>query len=174
MFNETVEAAHTRGYLSGEHFSVDGTLIQAWAGHKSFVRKNKSNDDTPDGGTRERENWHGEKRSNETHESSTDSQAKLFRKSRRTGALLCYIGHLLTDNRHGLVVNAQVTQASGTAERDAAAAMLAHAAQLAGVPITVGVVPAHSGGLQPHTYAYARGQSGVEAQIGEENGIRST
>ncbi|WP_321917456.1 MULTISPECIES: IS5 family transposase [Paraburkholderia] len=139
LFNETVEAAHARGYLSGEHFSVDGTLIQAWAGHKSFVRKNKSDDDTPpDDGTRERENWHGEKRSNETHESSTDSQAKLFRKSRRTGALLCYIGHLLTDNRHGLVVNAQVTQASGTAERDAAAAMLADAAQLAGVPITVG------------------------------------
>ncbi|GAB6852710.1 hypothetical protein JCM10599A_65140 [Paraburkholderia kururiensis] len=116
---------------------MDGTLIQAWAGHKSFVRKNKSDDDTPpDGGARERENWHGEKRSNETHQSSTDSQAKLFRKSQRTGALLCYIGHLLTDNRHGLVVNAQVTQASGTAERDAAAQMLADAAQVAGVPVT--------------------------------------
>ncbi len=139
LFNETIEAAHARGYPSGEHFSVDGTLIQAWAGHKSFVRKNKSDDDTPpDGGMRERENWHGEKRSNETHESSTDSQAKLFRKSRRTGVLLCYIGHPLTDNRHGLVVNAQVTQASGTAERDAAAQMLEDAAQVASAPITVG------------------------------------
>jgi hypothetical protein len=139
LFNETVEEVHARSYLAGEHFSVDGTLIQAWAGHRSFVRKNRSDDDAPpDGGARERENWHGEKRSNETHESSTDSQAKLFRKSRRTGALLCYIGHLLTDNRHGLVVNAQVTQASGTAECDAAAEMLADAAQVASVPIMVG------------------------------------
>ena len=139
LFNETVETAHARGYLSGEHFSVDGTLIQAWAGQKSFVRKDKSDDDTPpEGGARQRENWHGEKRSNETHESSTDSQARLFRKSRGTGALLCYLGHVLTDNRHGLVVNAQVTQASGTAERDAATEMLADAAHFADRPITVG------------------------------------
>jgi transposase len=139
LFNETVETAHARGHLSGEHFSVDGTLIQAWAGQKSFVRKDKSDDDAPpDGGTRSKENWHGEKRSNETHESSTDSEARLFRKSRRTGALLCYVGHVLTDNRHGLVVNAQVTQANGTAERDAAADMLADAARLADTPITVG------------------------------------
>lgn len=74
LFNETVETAQARGHLSGEHFSVDGTLIQVWAGHKSFVRKNKSDDDAPPGGgTRQRENWHGEKRSNETHESSTDN-----------------------------------------------------------------------------------------------------
>jgi len=139
LFNETVGTAHARGYLSGEHFSVDGTLIQAWAGHKSFMRKDRPDDDAPpDGGNRPRENWHGEKRSNETHASGTDSQAKLFRKSRRTGALRCYIGHVLSDNRHGLVVNAQVTQASGTAERDAAADMVADAARLAGVPITVG------------------------------------
>jgi IS5 family transposase len=90
------------------------------------------------GGARHRENWHGEKRSNETHESSSDSQAKLFRKSRNTGAMLCYIGQVLADNRHGLVVNAQVTQANGTAERDVAADMLADAARLAGKPITVG------------------------------------
>ncbi|AJY27102.1 transposase DDE domain protein (plasmid) [Burkholderia thailandensis 34] len=139
LFNETVETAHARGHLSGEHFSVDGTLIQAWAGHKSFVRKNKSDDDTPPGGNaRQREDWHGEKRSNDTHESSSDSQARLFRKSRNTSAILCYMGHVLTDNRHGLVVNAQVTQANGTAERDAAAEMLADAARLAEVPITVG------------------------------------
>ncbi len=140
LFNETVETAHARGYLSGEHFSVDGTLIQAWAGQKSFVRKDKPDDDSspPDAGARPRENWHGEKRGNETHESSTDSQARLFRKSRGTGAMLCYLGHLLTDNRHGLVVNAQVTPANGTAERDAATEMLADAAFLADRPITVG------------------------------------
>lgn len=74
LFNETVETARVRGYLSCEHFSVDGTLIQAWAGHKSFVPKAKSDDDTPpDGGDGPHENWHGEKRSNDTHESSTVS-----------------------------------------------------------------------------------------------------
>ncbi len=125
LFNETVETARVQGHLSGEHFSVDGTLIQAWAGHKSFVPKTKSDDDSPpEGGDGSQENWRGEKRSNDTHESSTDSQARLFRKSRGTGAVLCYMGHVLTDNRHGLVVNAQVTQANGTAERDAAAQML--------------------------------------------------
>ena len=116
MFNETVETAHARGHLSGEHFSIDGTLIQAWAGHQSFVRKNKSDDDTsPGGGARQREDWHGQKRSNETHQSSSNSQANSFRKSRNTGAMLCYLGDLLTDNRHGLVVNVQATQANDTA-----------------------------------------------------------
>lgn len=100
---------------------------------------NKSDDDTPPGGNaRQREDWHCKKRSNETRESSSDSQAKLFRKSRNIGAMLCYMGHVLTDNRHGLVVNAQVKQANGTAERDAAADMLADAALLAERPITVG------------------------------------
>ncbi|CAJ7187569.1 transposase IS4 family protein [Burkholderia pseudomallei] len=173
LFNETVETAHARGYLSGEHFSVDGTLIQAWAGHKSFVRKDNSDDDTPpDASAGPRENWHGEKRSNETHESSTDSQARLFRKSRGTGAVLCYLGHVLTDNRHGLVVNAQVTQANGTAERDAAADMLADAAQFAGTPITVGadknydtagfVATCRANGVTPHV-AQNDGRTGGSA-----------
>jgi transposase len=139
LFNETVETARVRGHLSGEHFSVDGTLIQAWAGHKSFMPKTKPDDDSPpEGGGGSQENWRGEKRSNDTHESSTDTQARLFRKSRGTGAVLCYMGHVLTDNRHGLVVNAQVTQANGTAERDAAEQMLADAARFAGTTITVG------------------------------------
>ncbi len=80
---------------------------------------------------------------NDTHESSTDSQARLFRKSRGTGAMLCYMGHVLTDNRHGLVVNAQVTQANGTAERDTAAEMLAEAAQFADTSVTVGADKNH-------------------------------
>ncbi|VVE85881.1 transposase [Pandoraea sputorum] len=140
LFNETVETAHQRGYLSGEHFSVDGTLIQAWAGHKSFVpKKRRDADDTPpDARAESNENWHGQKRSNATHESTTDDQSRLFRKSKGVGAVLCYMGHVLSDNRHGLVVNAQVTLASGTAERDAAADMLADAAQAASTPITVG------------------------------------
>jgi IS5 family transposase len=140
LFNETVETARERGYLSGEHFSVDGTLIQAWAGHKSFVPKaSPSDDDTPpDEPPAQNDNWHGQKRSNETHQSTTDEQARLFRKSKGTGAMLCYMGHVLTDNRHGLVVNAQVTLATGTAERDCAAQMLADAASVAPRGITVG------------------------------------
>jgi len=140
LFNETVETARERGHLSGEHFSVDGTLIQAWAGHKSFVPKSASEEDDtpPDGPPAPNDNWHGQKRSNETHASTTDDQARLFRKSKGTGAVLCYMGHVLTDNRHGLVVNAQVTLATGTAERDAAAQMLFDAASVAPGSITVG------------------------------------
>ncbi len=94
----SVETARVRGHLSGEHFSVDGTPIQAWAGHKRFVSRTKSDDDSPpDGGAGSHENWHGEKRGNDTHESSTDSQAGPFRKSRSTGAMLCYMGHVLTN-----------------------------------------------------------------------------
>jgi transposase len=173
LFNETVETARARGHLSGEHFSVDGTLIQAWAGHKSFVPKAKSDDDSPpNGGAGSHENWHGEKRSNDTHESSTDSQARLFRKSRGTGAMLCYMGHVLTDNRHGLVVNAQVTQANGTAERDTAAEMLADAAQFADTSITVGadkhydtagfVATCRAHGVTPHV-AQNNGRAGGSA-----------
>jgi transposase len=140
LFNETVETARERGYLSGEHFSVDGTLIQAWAGHKSFVPKASPDDDDtpPDEPPAPNDNWRGRKRSNETHQSTTDEQARLFRKSKGTGAMLCYMGHVLTDNRHGLVVNAQVTLATGTAERDAAEMMLADAASVAPLGITVG------------------------------------
>ncbi|MGF6924357.1 hypothetical protein OKW28_008554 [Paraburkholderia sp. 40] len=110
LLNETVETARERGHLSGEHFSVDGTLIQAWAGHKSFVPKaSPDEDDTPpDEPPAPNDNWHGQKRSNATHQSTTDEQARLFRKSKGTGAMLCYMGHVLTDNRHGLAVNAQV------------------------------------------------------------------
>lgn len=118
LFNETVKiTAHTRHHLLGEHF----TLIQAWAGHKSFERKKNSDDNTlPDYGARPREDRHGEKRDNEMHESSTDSQVKLFRKGRIAGAPQDYMGHLRTNNRHRLLVNAEVTQVSGSAEHDAA------------------------------------------------------
>jgi transposase len=118
LFNATVEMADKRGLLSGEHFSVDGTLIQAWAGHKSVRRKDGSDDDRPP------EDWRGEPRRNDTHECKTDPESKLYKKSDSAPALLSYLGHVLTDNRHGLVVNAQASQANGTAERDIAAQML--------------------------------------------------
>ncbi|WP_027820875.1 IS5 family transposase [Paraburkholderia bannensis] len=118
LFNETVETAQKRCLLSGDHFSVDGTLIQAWASHKSIRRKDGSDDDRPPG------SWHGETRSNETHESKSDGDSRLYRKSCAAPALPSYLGHVLTDNRHGLVVNVQASQANGRAERRVAAEML--------------------------------------------------
>ncbi len=131
LFNATVQMADKRGLLSREHFSVDGTLIQAWAGHKSVRRKDGSDDGRPP------EDWHGESRSNDTHASTTDDESRLYRKSRVAPALLSYLGHVLTDNRHGLVVNARASQSDGFAEREVAAAMLADVAQ-SGKRITVG------------------------------------
>ncbi|MEX3968958.1 IS5 family transposase [Paraburkholderia sp. EG286B] len=124
FFNEVVAIAEKKCLLSGEHFSVDGTLIQAWAGHKSFVPKN-SDDQDRDGGAGD---FKGEKRSNETHQSRTDPDARLYRKG-KTASELRYMGHTLTDNRHGLVVNARVTHADGHAEREAAKIMINDARQ---------------------------------------------
>ena len=122
IFNATVNMAEKRGLLSGEHFSVDGTLIKAWASHKSMRRKDGSDDDRPP------EDWRGEPRSNETHESRTDDESRLYRKSNAAPALPSYLGHVLSDNRHGLVVNVRASQANGVAEREVAAQMLADVA----------------------------------------------
>ena len=112
-----------KALLSDEHFSVDGTLIQAWASMKSFRRKD-GNDEPPGPGRNGTRNFRKEKRSNETHASTTDPDARLARKSDGQEAKLAYTGHLLMENRHGLVVNARLTQATGTAEPEAALAML--------------------------------------------------
>lgn len=122
FFNEVLKQADKKKWLSKEHFSVDGTLIHAWAGHKSFVRKD-GNDDA-DGG-----DFRGKSRSNETHESSTDPDSRLYRKG-KTASELRFMGHTLMENRNGLVVNAMVTQADGHAEREAAKAMMADARQV--------------------------------------------
>jgi transposase len=109
--------------LSDEHFSVDGTLIEAWASAKSFRRKDGS-DEPPDAGRNGERNFRHEKRSNDTHASTTDPQSKLYRKSNGRESKLCFMGHILMENRNGLVVQATLTQASGTAEREAALSML--------------------------------------------------
>jgi transposase len=107
-----------KGLLSDEHFTVDGTLVEAWASQKSFRRKDGSDDQHPDGA------FHGEKRSNETHQSKTDREARLYRKGNGQEAKLSYLGHVMVENRHGLIVDAMLTQADGTAERDAALLMV--------------------------------------------------
>jgi transposase len=107
-------------YLSDEHFTVDGTLIEAWASHKSF----RPQEEGPGAGGENREvNFHGERRSNNTHQSTTDPEARLYKKTKGSEAKLCYLGHGLMENRHGLLVKTCVTRATGTAEREAALRM---------------------------------------------------
>lgn len=129
FFTEVMRLADKRKLLSKEHFSVDGTLIQAWASHKSFVAKDGS--EPPDkgvgdggGGRNGLADWKGKPRSNDTHRSTTDPDARLFRKGKSQAAILAYQGHVLMENRSGLVVGAVVTHADGYGERAAALAML--------------------------------------------------
>ncbi len=124
LFEQIVALAKSHGLTSDEHFSVDGTLIAAWASQKSVRRKDGDDDDNPDGvGRNAGRNFHGEKRSNETHGSRTDPEALLASKSNGIAARPSYAGHTLMENRNGLIVDAELTQATGTAERDTAAAM---------------------------------------------------
>ena len=147
LFEQLLAIAREKDYLSGEHFSVDGTLIQAWAGHKSFVKKPSSGDSeggnaggvggaltttaalsasalqSAVAGRDESAQFKGERRSNDTHQSTTDAEARLYRKG-RTGAELRFVGHTLMDNRHGLISDTRVTQADGHCEREAAKAMI--------------------------------------------------
>lgn len=133
-----------RRLVSAEHFSVDGTLIEAWASMKSFKPKVKGGNPPDDGapppgaGRNAEVDFRGERRTNETHASTTDPDARLFRKSRGTGAVLCFMGHALMENRSGLVVDAALTRATGTAERVAALAMLEGVARETGRRVTIG------------------------------------
>jgi transposase len=124
FFQQVVAQARAQGLLSAEHFTVDGTLIEAWAGHKSFKPKNRPQLPADDPGNPSVD-FHGERRSNATHQSTSDPQARLYKKARGQEAKLCYLGHLLMENRNGLVVNTRLTQATGRAEREAALAMVA-------------------------------------------------
>src|SRR6187455_2660418 len=115
FFRHVIDQAH--GLMSDEHFTVDGTLIEAWASQKSFQRKDGGTDG--DGG-----NFHGQERKNDTHASKTDPDARLYRKSKGAEARLAYLGHLLIENRHGLIADAMATVADGYAEREAATLMV--------------------------------------------------
>ncbi len=110
--------------LSSDHFSVDGTLIDAWASIKSFRKKDGDDQDGDGPGRNAERNFHGEARSNDTHQSTTDPDAKLYKKGRGQPARLCYLGHALMENRNGLAVGGLITTASGYAEREAALALL--------------------------------------------------
>jgi hypothetical protein len=125
FLNAVLAQPRVRRLLSNDHFSVDGTLIEAWASMKSFAPRDGTADPPHGGGGRNRDaDFHGEKRSNETHASTSDSEAQLYRKGSGKEAKLCFIGHALMENRNGLFVNACLTQADGHAERIAALYMI--------------------------------------------------
>jgi transposase len=124
FFVSVVAQARAADLLSDEHFTVDGTLIEAWASQKSFQRKEQSEKPPPDDPGNPTVDFHGERRSNETHESTTDADARLARKSGGHESKLAYCGNVLIENRNGLVVDAELLQANGTAERDAALLMV--------------------------------------------------
>jgi transposase len=123
VLSGVVEHRKVRRLLSRDHFSVDGTLIEAWASMKSFRPKGDDGESPPPqfpGGRNGERDFHGERRSNETHESTTDADARLYRKGNGRESRLCYMGHALMENRNGLVVGGALSRATGTAERETA------------------------------------------------------
>ncbi len=122
FFDRVRHMAEWARLISDEHFSVDGTLIDAWASHKSFKRRDDDSSTPP--GRNPTVDFTGQSRSNATHTSTTDADARLFKKAEGDKSRLCHMAHILMDNRHGLVVDVEITHASGTAEREAALAML--------------------------------------------------
>ncbi len=124
FFEKVVELAREHRLLSDEHFTVDGTLIEAWAGQKSFKKKDQTGG-SGDSGRNPSIEFRGEKRTNETHQSTTDPEARLYKKAKGQEAKLSYLGHVLMENRNGLAVAACTTPATGTAERQAALQMAA-------------------------------------------------
>ncbi len=166
-------------YMSDEHFTVDGTLIEAWASQKSFQRK----DGPPSGDAR---NFHGESRTNDTHASTTDPDAKLYRRSHSAEARLAYLGHLVIDNRHGLIVEAMATTADGYAERDAALVMLRRGGTRRRRRRTIGadkgydtfgfVAATRALGVTPHVTQNAgrRGGSAIDGRTTRHNGYATS
>jgi transposase len=135
FFNAVLDQARTHELLSTEHFTVDGTLVEAWASLKSFKPKEAGPGDPPDDPGNPTIDFHGERRSNATHQSTTDREARLYKKSRGSGAKLCYLGHVEMENRNGLAVNSRLTQAHGRAEPNAALEMVEEIAGLGRVTL---------------------------------------
>ena len=125
FFDAVRGQAAAAGLLSDEHFTVDGTQLEAWASLKSFTRRDAGPSEPPDDPGNPTVDFRGERRTNATHASTTDPDAQLYKKADGQKSVLAYLGHVLMENRHGLLVNACVTAATGTAEREAAALMVA-------------------------------------------------
>jgi hypothetical protein len=124
FFEQVLAEARERGLTSDEHFTVDGTLVEAWAGIKSFKRKDGKDQKPPDGPRNPSVDFHNEKRTNQTHQSSTDPDSRLLRKGKGKEAKLCFIGHVVMENRNGLAVGGRITRATGTTEAKEALGLL--------------------------------------------------
>lgn len=170
FFDAIKKQAYAKKLMSRDHFSVDGTLLDACASMKSFKPKDGTDDD-------DNENFHGQKRSNETHESTTDADARLFRKGKGKESKLCHMGHLLTENRNGLIVDAEVTEANTSQEWGAGTTMLARQSTRLGM--TVGADKGYDTGefvegcrglkVTPHVAAKSSG-SAVDGRTTSTNG----
>ena len=158
FFDRVLAQARTRELLSDEHFSVDSTLIEAWASLKSFRRMDEQDPPPPDDPGNPTVNFRGERRRNATHASTTDPEARLARRGPGREAQLCYQGHVLMENRHGLAVAARVTQATGTAERETGVTLASRVAKRRrvtlgadkGYDVVDFVVKARKLGVTPH------------------------
>jgi len=182
FFAEVLAAIKQEGLLSDEHFTVDGTLLEAWASHKSFKPKDTPGR-PPDDPKNPTVNFHGQARRNDTHQSTTDPDARLYKKASGREAKLGYLGHLLTENRHGFIIDTAVTAASGTAERDAAIVMLGEL-PLTTRRITVAADKAYDTrawvaavrqmGITPHVVpnAFGLGGSAIDARTTRHPGYR--
>jgi hypothetical protein len=124
FFQQVLAQAKALNLLSDEHFTVDGTLIEAWASQKSFKPKTGGEAPPAPGRSNPEVNFRGEKRRNDTHQSTTDPEARLYKKAKGQEAKLGYLGHVLMENRNGLTVDTRLTLATGTAEREAALTMI--------------------------------------------------
>jgi transposase len=165
FFDGVVDQARHAGLLSDEHFTVDGTLLEAWASLKSFTRKDAGRTEPPDDPGNPTVNFPGESRRNDTHQSTTDPDAMLARKGHGREAKLSYAGHVLLDNRHGLVANVCVTAATGTAEREAALLLLGEASTAAtvggdkGFDVASFVAAVRARGVTPHVAQKVKGSA---------------
>jgi transposase len=135
FFAQVLQIAQWQNLISDEHFTVNGTMIEAWASVKSFVKKDGSSPPPEGGGRNPTVDFKGEKRSNETHQSTTDPDARLYKKSEGDKSRLSYLSHALMENRHGLIVDAETTLATGTAEREAALTMAGRTITKAGATL---------------------------------------
>jgi len=170
FFAEVVAEARQRHLLSAEHFTVDGTLLEAWASLKSY--RPRDDQDPPAGGGRNPEvDFRGQRRRRETHVSSTDPEALLMKKGQQA-AKLSYLGHLLTENRHGLVVDVELTQATGRAEREAALQLIDRQRRSAGTTLGADrgydtrdfVAALRERGVTPHVAQHERQRSAVDGR----------
>lgn len=177
FFQATKGMAERAGLMSKDHFTVDGTLIEAWASMKSFRPKDDQDQDPPASGGRNPEvDFKGQKRKNDTHQSTTDPEARLLKKGKGKESKLCFMGHTLMENRNGLVVDSRLTLATGTAEWDAALEMVENLP--GGHRITIGAdkgydVPAFVEGLRtllatPHVAQKAKGTAIDRRTTGQE------